>query len=852
MYNKSPSYVLSQLHTNQDSWLDESQVLLQRDQYGRNRLPSQKKISLWSLFLNQFADSIVWILLWVSLVSFLLHEYIDGSVILGIVLLNALFGCYQEYKAEQGMEALIKNTIIQAKVLRWGVMSMVNSEDLVVGDIVLMEAWDRVVADMRLLVTNECFVDESLLTGESTPVNKNAECILWEHTPLADQVTMAWSGSNVTQWTAKGLVVAVGVATQLGKVVDLIASKKEQATPLQQKLTTFSKQIALIILLISTIISLIAWYQWKPLIETIFIIISLAVSSIPEWLVAVVTITLAFSAKQLFKQNALVRRIRSIESLGMSTVICTDKTGTLTQNKMTVTQLRTTDALSQKDHNSIFTWYTNQSFSAYTRIYEVMNYCNNASLPNVGDPTEIALLEYVAKIAIGWFVRHNEIPFNSQSKYMIVSGLQWWSQHISYIKWSLEYMLDLCRWYQVDDQIKPLTDLEKDRILKQNSDYSAQAIRVLWCGYCLEETTHDHLPQFVFVGMVWMIDPPRVEVAQAIKDCYKAGIKVIMITGDHLLTAQAIAHQIGLEGKAIEWVAFQRSSSQLTILKDTTIFARVSPEQKVLICEWLKKLGHHVVMTGDGVNDAAALKAADIGFAMGITGTQVTKDASDIVLLDDNFATIVSTIAQGRTVYDNIKKFIVFMLAVNFDEMIRVIFSFLVGRPVPMTAIQILWINLVTDSFPALGLGFDKSDGDSMNQKPRSAQEWILQGQRWKIVVASLLASSIGIWLFYYNLTTEGLEVARTVSVTSAVCFEMFLIYSFRHPAKQSRTLPSNRFLNWSVFVVLLLQITIIYSPLWKYFDFVPLSWEDVILCFVTGSVWWIGFEAWKRIRKIS
>ena len=411
-------------------------------------------------------------------------------------------------------------------------------------------------------------------------------------------------------------------------------------------------------------------------------------------------------------------------------------------------------------------------------------------------------------------------------------------------------MLELCQWYQQKDIVIPLTAKEKDRILAQNNHYATQAIRVLGCWYSLNTASSDSIPQFIFVGMVGMIDPPRPEVSKAIQDCYWAWMKVIMITGDHLATAQAIAYQIGLKGNAIQWIDFQQSSSQLDILKDTTIFARVSPEQKVIICEWLQKLGHHVVMTGDGVNDAAALKAADIGFSMGITGTQVTKDASDIVLLDDNFATIVATIAQGRTVYDNIKKFIVFMLAVNFDEMIRVVVSFIIGIPVPMTAIQILRINLVTDSFPALWLGFDRGDGDVMSQKPRDPKQGILQWQRFIIIIASILASALGIGLFIYNLQTEWLEIARTVSVTAAVFFEMMVIYSFRHPTKQAWQLPTNRFLNWSVIGVLCFHTLTLYMPWWKYFDFVPLSWEDLWLCFMTGMIWWIVFEWWKWIKK--
>lgn len=835
------SELLTQFQSDPEKGLTSSQVTKNKELYGPNVLPRKKGFTIWGLIINQFADIIVWILLGAATLSFVLHEYVDGWVILGIIILNAIFGFSQEFKAEKGMEALLSSSIVECKVIRNNQTILIPSAELVPGDVVVLEAGDKIMSDMRLLSDNECYVDESLLTGESVSVQKDSDYTSSEKTIIADQRNMLFSWTSVTKGTAKALVVATGEDTQIGKVVDLIQSKWEWATPLQHKLAKFSKQVATVVLFLSLVMSLIARYQWKPRTETIFIIISLAVSSIPEWLVAVVTITLAVATKQLFKQHALVRKLRSIESLGTTTVICTDKTGTLTQNRMTVTDVRVGRkdflAVNIDDHSDL-----NQELWL---LYDIITNCNNAALPNVGDPTEIALLEFTKDFGITKKVRLSEIPFDSDKKYMATVHEEW-----TYIKWSTEQVLALCDKLYRNGEMVELSDNLRQEILEQNSNFAGSAIRVLGCAICRGDSLNRPMENSTFVGMVGMIDPPREEVRQAIADAYTAGMKVVMITGDHLLTAKAIAREIGLEWEAMEGKDFESSENRLFLLKKTCIFARVTPAQKVMICEWLKQLGHHVVMTGDGVNDAAALKAADIGFAMGITGTQVSKDASDIVLLDDNFATIVTTIKQGRIVYDNIKKFIVFMLAVNFDEMMRVLLSFWLWFPVPMTAIQILWINLITDGFPALWLGFDKGDSDIMTGKPRDPKEWLLDGERGRIIIASLLASMIWFWLFLYNLRTEGLEVARTVSVVSAVCFEMFLIFSFRHKKKQAWNLPANSFLNISVFCVLVLQFLIIYSP-WAYiFDFVPLSLEDVILCFVTGASGFLVFEAWKWIKN--
>lgn len=898
MHHTPLDQLIIQLKTNTQTGLTSDQVSQIQQSYGKNTLPKQTWVSIKTLLLNQLQDAIVWILLFASVVSFMLGEIADANIILIIIILNGLFGFYQEFKAEQGIQKLLWATVIHAKVIRDGHMQIIDSVELVPGDLVVLEAGDKIAADIRFIETNSLFADESLLTWESLPVAKDTETVLPESTPLADQKNMCFAGTSVTKWSWKAIVTKTGIKTQLGSIVSIIQAQKEGPTPLQIKLKVFSKQIGTIVWIISLSIFILGWLQWKSAYEMFFIVVSLAVSSIPEGLIAVVTITLALATQKLFKQNALVRKIKSIESLGTTTVICTDKTGTLTQNHMTVTDVwigskaygwdgeRLLDPDLPFNQQSHLDW---RRITGFQELCNCITYCNNAALPNVGDPTEIALMEMTKNMNVPTIPRTWELPFDSDNKYMIT-----YHEQADYIKGSVEKVLELCDSVLWEGNIIWLSSDIKEKILEQNNNYARSAIRVLGCAYVShsgegvrrkerysdeeirrkkkksEENSTTQSNQsllnseissdlfiknqynkwFTFVGLVWMIDPPRDEVSQAIQQCYQAGMKVVMITWDHLLTAQAIAHEIWLQGEAMEGSSFEAAPDKLKVLQETNIFARVTPAQKVMICEWLKQLGEHVVMTWDGVNDAAALKAADIGFAMGITGTEVTKDASDIVLLDDNFATIVNTIRQGRIVYDNIKKFIKFMLAVNFDEMIRVIFNFMIWLPVPMTALQILWINLVTDGLPTLALWFDEGSESIMKQKPRSPKEWLLQGAWIYIIGASLISSVVGIWLFYYYYTHYSLELARTVSVVSAVCFEMFLIFSVRDVSKPVRQIKPNRYLVTSVLLVFTLQFGILYTAWGKYFDFTTLDRNDILICLWSGLVGVIIFETKKLIVR--
>lgn len=821
-------------------WLTTEQVQAQRLVYGSNILPHQSHVHLLSIVIDQFKDVIVWILLGASWLSFLLGEIIDAWIILAIIIINALLWIYQEYKAEQWMEVLLTSSTIQVKVLRDGIKQLIDSTELVPWDLLFLEAGDAVWADLLLKQSNMLWVNESILTWESLPSLKNATTLSNQNTPLAERHDRCFSWTTIIQWSWIGIVQYTWINTQLGAMVALMQSQKEWKTPLQEKLTQFSKQIWLIVALLSLIILWLWLYKWLSLHDLFFIIISLAVSSIPEWLVAVVTITLAFAMQNMYRRHALIRKLKSIESIWMTTVICTDKTWTLTQNHMTVTDLwiswhAFTLQVWQPLPEDIHWVY------GFQLLCEAITHCNDAALPHVWDPTEIALLELTESFNITLKPRTWEIPFDSNTKYMITKH-----GSIEYLKGSPEQILALCSHMILDGIIIKISDPLRTSILNQNDHYARNAIRVLWV-WRRDTTQHT---DFIFIWLVWMIDPPRAEVSNAIRSCYDAGIRIIMITGDQLLTAQAIASSIGIKGKAIEWKTLEQSLNIAELLEEYTIIARATPVQKVLICDRLKEHWEHVLMTWDGVNDAPALKAADIGCAMWITGTQVTKDASDIVLLDDNFATIVSAIEHGRTVYNNIKKFIVYMLSVNFDELFKIVFCFMIGLPVPLTAIQILWINLVTDSIPTLALGFDSSNGMVMKKPPRSPREWLLDGSWFYIFISTIISASIGIGLFIYKLNTEWLAIARTISTFFAIVYEMFLLFSIRDHQIFAWKLKPNRYLFWSAFIALWMQFIVIYLPWWWFFGFAPLSFIDIVLCIWLWLAWFLFFEMRKRWIK--
>lgn len=842
MFNKSIDEIVSVYDTDLDSWLTSQQVTLQTSKSGLNQITPQKQTSLWIKFFLQFNNPIVYILLVACVLSIFMKEYGDAVVIWIILLVNALMWFIQEYKADQSVKKLITMNKDDIPVIRNGKEVIIDSKYLVPWDIVLFEAGQKVAADIRI---SECFglkVDESTLTGESDPTSKDNNIIQKDRVAIWDTHNMLFMGTYVATWNGRGIVVATGMNTELGKIAHIVSSSKDTITPLEKRLHKLGLQIWSIVILVALIVIGIGVYEGHTLYEMFFVGTSLAVSAIPEWLPAVVTLTLAIWVQQLYKQKVLVKQLKSIETLGSTSVICSDKTGTITQNMMTVTDIyinnrlfKITD-LNDKNSNALM------DQSNLHTLLSCAVHCNNSHLPDIWDPTELALLKIGLEYEVSPTLdKIDEVPFDSDKKYMITHH-----KDISYLKGAVEEVLPLCDKIDIDSHVSDLDEDTRSKILQSNDQYATRAIRVLWFWYKKpSENT------YIFIGMMGMIDPPRPWVTQAIQECRDGGIRVIMITGDNINTAQAIADSIGLEGDAVTGDQFDQAEDKVSMVKQTNIFARVSPIHKVQICEILQSLGHVVAMTGDWVNDAAAIKKADVGISMAITGTDVTKEAADMLLVDDNFVSIVNGVKQWRIIYTNMKKFVQFLLRVNFDEIILILMSIILKLPVPFIAIQVLWINLVTDSLPAVALGFDKWDKDIMQQKPRAKNDDILKWSWGFIIATTLVCSASIIILYFYELKHNTLANMRTVIVTTIIFTELLLAYSIRSDKKNFWQVSTNWYLNGAVLISLAIHLIAINTSIWSYFEFTKLDLRDWVWVLLIS--WWVFtiFEAVKRIRNI-
>ena len=708
----------------------------------------------------------------------------------------------------------------------------------------VLNAGDKVSADARIIEYENLQIDESSLTGESTPVLKKNKTIN-KTINLADQKNLVFSGTLVTQGTAKALVCSTGMKTEIGKIATLVQEVKEVKTPLQKRLTHLGKWLGIIVIAVSFIIVLTGLLNKQSFAEMLLIGVSLAVSAIPEGLPAVITVALALSVNSMVKRKALVKQLKAIETLGSVTVIATDKTGTLTKNEMTVSELFVNNETIKvtgtgfKTEGSFLLNNKKISPKNFKLLLEIGANCNNASLPNVGDPTEIALLVSAAKAKIKPFnEKTNEIPFDSEKKYMITS-----TKNISYIKGAPEAVLKLCNYININNKIRKLTKKDKDNILKKNDEMASSALRVLSMAYKKNSKT-------IFVGLQGMIDKPRSEVKSAIELCKQAGIRVLMITGDHKLTAQAIAKQVGISGRSIEGKDLNRlTDSQLKqTLKEVNIVARSSPEHKVRILNILQKEKQVVAMTGDGINDAPALKKADVGIAMAIKGTDIARDASDMVLLNDNFNSIVQAIKQGRHVYDNIKKFIRYLLSVNFSEVLLILVAILMKFPLPLLPLQILWINLATDGLPALALSVEKSEDGVMSKKPRNTKESIFKGIKKPIIISTLIIFSVSLLVFLLYL--DNLTKARTMVLTTSILYQLFFVFTCRSDQSLFKIgFFSNRKLVYAVLGTIALHLLLMYSSLNKIFQMSPLNTNDWITTISLASSGLILFEIYKIIR---
>ena len=850
--------------------LSEQEALKRLKEYGPNEIRLKERFKALKAFLDQFKNVLTALLMFSALASTFIGELKDAVAIYVILFLNAVLGFVQEHKAEKALEALREYVVPKALVVRDGKEKVVSSRELVPGDVVLLKAGDLVPADVRLIEVHDLLVDESLLTGESVPVEKGIEPIP-EDSPINERRDMAFSGTLVVRGKAKAVVVATGNSTELGRIASMLRGKKE-ITPLEERIDRFAKMIAAIVLALSGIIFLEALLTGYDLYGAFLTSISLAVAAVPEGLPAVISVTLALGVHRMAKRRAIVRRLASVETLGSTTVICTDKTGTLTKNEMTVRKVYLDGR------------YLEITGMGYVPIGEFMlgkervnplenpwlrelliagALCNDSKLlveggewKIIGDPTEGALLVLAVKAGLNPsalnsdYPRVGEVPFTSARKMMTTihrgpKGL------VAYSKGAPEAVFKACAYVVIDGRPRRLEGELKEALNRAVRSMGEEGLRVLALARRELEGLEGAVERdMMLLGLVGIADPPRPEAAPAIRKAKEAGIKVVMITGDHAITAISIGKEVGLCGERPRVLTgrelnFMSDEELRKIVDSVDIYARVTHEHKVRIVRSLKAKGHVVAMTGDGVNDAPSLKIADVGIAMGLRGSEVAKEASDLILADDNFATIVAAIEEGRGIYSNIRKFILYMLSANWGEIASVMVSALVGLPIPFTPVQILWINLMTDGLPALALGVDPPDPELMKKPPRPRKESIYHGMARFIAVSTIVETFAWLMPFYLALRAgDPLGKARTLAFTEAVLFELLLSFNCRSEDKfvysSLKELTANRKLLWAVVGSLLIQLAALHLPPLRYLlGTHPLDLKDwgLLLLFSTFSI---------------
>jgi Ca2+-transporting ATPase len=822
------------------------------NQYGKNELTEKKKTSVLILLLLQFKDVMIFILLIAAIISFVVGDIKDAVVILVIVLLNAIIGFVQEYRAEKAMEALKKMAAFGATVRRGGNIMQIPAADLVPGDIVILEAGMSVPADIRLIETHALKIEEASLTGESNAVEKSTEEITIENSPIGDRFNMAYKTTIITYGRAEGIVVATGMDTEIGKIAKLL-QEDEIKTPLQKRLTDFGKKLSFIVIFICIIIYGAGLLRGEDPIRMLLTAISVAVAAIPEALPAVITISLALGANRMVRKNALIRKLPAVETLGSVTYICSDKTGTITQNKMTVM-----DTWLASNASTIQEYTPEQLLMLAIELNHDVILDENNQLK--GDPTEIALVEYSRKSKeynkqwMADFKRQHELPFDSVRKRM-TTIYPFAGQWLIVTKGAVENILSVCE------------NANSNEINSATEIYAQQGKRVL--GYAIKRV--DTLPASIsietietnleFIGLVAMIDPPRTEVIQAIADCHTAGITPVMITGDHPITAKAIATETGILRHKTDRVITGAELSNLSdeeLLKEIEyikVYARVSPEQKLNIVKALQSKNHFVAMTGDGVNDAPALKRANIGIAMGITGTDVSKEAAHMILLDDNFATIISAVHEGRRIFDNIRKFIKYVVTCNSAEIWLILLAPLIGLPIPLLPIHILWVNLVSDGLPGLALAAEPAEANILKRPPRKTNE-------------SIFAGGVGVHVLWVGLLmgavcigTQGWAIRAGNDKWMTMVFTVLSISQMGHAmairsdwkSLFSQGVFGNKQLLGAVLLTLVLQLAVIYVPfLQDIFRTQSLTMTELFICVGLSSVvfWAVEVEKWiKRLR---
>jgi len=856
------------LETDLERGLTTAEAAARLERFGPNELVERQGPSWWKLLLDQFNQFLVIILIVSALISLALGEWLDGGAIMAIVILNAVIGVVQESKAEEALAALKKLAAPEAHVIRDGRQVVIPARELAPGDLVVLETGNYLPADVRLTTSVNLRIEEASLTGESAPVEKQADVQLPQDAPLGDRHNCAYMSTLVTYGRGRGVVVETGMRTQIGQIAEMIQAYEEEPTPLQVKLDQLGRWLGWGSLAICGIVFLSGWLQGRQVIEMFMVAVSLAIAAVPEGLPAVVTICLALGLQRMIKRHALIRKLPAVETLGSASVICSDKTGTLTQNEMTAVQLyvdRTLLTVTGEGYHPEGGFHDNgrranpADYPGARLLLRAATLCNDAGLENadgdgwrlVGDPTEGALVTAAAKAGL-WqeelardYPRLDEIPFDSTRKRMTTLHPDpRYGGYVAYVKGAPDLLLELADKVVSDGAERPLTAAERRRILEVNESLASNALRVLGVAYRpLEElvgspTVDEVERNLTFVGLVGMIDPARPEVKDAVALARHAGIKTVMVTGDYKNTALAIAKELDLitdDAAALTGAELDRLSDAEfeAQVEEVDVYARVSPAHKVRIVEALKARGHVVAMTGDGVNDAPALKRANIGVAMGITGTDVSKETADMVLTDDNYASIVSAVEEGRIIYSNIRKFVYYLLSCNMGEIMIVFLATLLGWPMPLTAIQLLTLNLVTDGAPALALGLEKGDPDVMDRPPRPVSEPIINREMIGGIVVQTAAITVAIlaaFLLGLRWYPDDLVWARTMAFTTLSVSELLRAYTSRseHYGLHQIGVFSNKYMQWAVAASLLIILAVIYVPFLNlFFDTQPLGLRE-------------------------